>query len=314
MSAHRIVARLRDSQIDAAAVFGNIPADSSGLIAINAWRLSDAVHAFRASHPTRPIIVVLAGSDLYQSKTELESQQTLLTMSEATALVVAQAEALESIPDELRGKCKIIPKSVDLPATCQPKSDDDNGFEAIVVSNLRPEKDPLLAAEAALSLPGDSELRVTHYGIELDRELAEKARAAASLPNSRYRWLGSASHGQTLQVISSADLFINSSIFEGGANAVCEAIALGTPVLATRIPGNVGILGADYPGLYPAGDALALKALLLRCERCPEFVENLKMHCAKIAPTFLPESESRLWANLIHDLVAQESLAGCSPA
>ena len=44
-----------------------------------------------------------------------------------------------------------------------------------------------------------------------------------------------------------------------------EAVRSGTPVLASRVPGNVGMLGADYEGYFPHGDAAALAALLLRC-------------------------------------------------
>ena len=44
-----------------------------------------------------------------------------------------------------------------------------------------------------------------------------------------------------------------------------EAVRSGTPVLASRIPGNVGMLGTDYAGYFEPGDAAALAALLLRC-------------------------------------------------
>jgi hypothetical protein len=34
-----------------------------------------------------------------------------------------------------------------------------------------------------------------------------------------------------------------SSLAEGGANVIGEAAVVGIPVLASRIPGNVGLLG-----------------------------------------------------------------------
>ena len=60
-----------------------------------------------------------------------------------------------------------------------------------------------------------------------------------------------------------------SSRLEGGANVVSEAIVLGVPVLASNIPGNVGMLGADYPGYYTCGDAKALARLMGRAESEP---------------------------------------------
>ena len=305
MSAHRIVARLNALNVAARPVFGAVPAESCGLIAINGWRLSDAIHDFRKACPTKPVIVVLAGSDLYRSKSALDSQKTLRAMSEATVLVVAQSEALATVPEEFRGKCRVIPKSVELPQSPAPPSD-PSVLKAIVVSNLRPEKKPLLAARAALALPSDSRIRIDHYGMELDQELTAQAHAATLMQHSRYRWLSSVPHDDIMDAISSADLLINTSIFEGGANAVCEAVALRTPVLATRIPGNVGILGSDYPGLYPAGDAKSLTTLLNRCEQSGEFFDSLKTRCVELAPLFSPEYESRLWVDLVNELIKNQ--------
>ena len=52
---------------------------------------------------------------------------------------------------------------------------------------------------------------------------------------------------------------------EGGAHVVMEAIMSGTPVLASRIDGNVGMLGADYAGYFDCGDADQLAKALIEC-------------------------------------------------
>jgi glycosyltransferase involved in cell wall biosynthesis len=78
---------------------------------------------------------------------------------------------------------------------------------------------------------------------------------------------------------------------EGGANVVVEALTAGTPVLASRIAGNVGMLGADYDGYFPAGDAAALAALLQRALAEPAFCARLAGQCAARAPRFAPEAE-----------------------
>jgi glycosyltransferase involved in cell wall biosynthesis len=46
---------------------------------------------------------------------------------------------------------------------------------------------------------------------------------------------------------------------------VMEAVASGTPVLASRVDGNIGMLGPDYAGCFPWGDAEVLAALILCC-------------------------------------------------
>lgn len=79
---------------------------------------------------------------------------------------------------------------------------------------------------------------------------------------------------------------------EGGANVICEAVMAGTPVLASRIPGNVGMLGSDYAGYYPLGDEAALAELMLRAETDPEFYRRLADQCAARVPLFEPVREA----------------------
>ncbi len=65
---------------------------------------------------------------------------------------------------------------------------------------------------------------------------------------------------------------------EGGANVLSEALAASVPILATRIPGSVGILGPEYPGYFPVGDTEALAALLWRAETDRDFRAALRAH------------------------------------
>ncbi len=60
-----------------------------------------------------------------------------------------------------------------------------------------------------------------------------------------------------------------SSLSEGGANVISEAVVAGVPVLASRMDGNVGLLGGGYPGYFPVGDTPALARLLERLEQEP---------------------------------------------
>jgi glycosyltransferase involved in cell wall biosynthesis len=78
---------------------------------------------------------------------------------------------------------------------------------------------------------------------------------------------------------------------EGGANSVCEALATGVPVIASDIPGNVGMLGRDYPGYYPVGDTEALAFLLEKAERDEDFYRSLKMACEARRHLVSPERE-----------------------
>jgi len=89
---------------------------------------------------------------------------------------------------------------------------------------------------------------------------------------------------------------------EGSCNAMCEALALGVPVIASRISGLIGTLGDDYPGYFPAEDTQALAEQLRRAETDHAFLSELREHCGQAAKLLAPEREQQAWANLLAEL------------
>ena len=86
---------------------------------------------------------------------------------------------------------------------------------------------------------------------------------------------------------------------EGGANVISEAVVDGTPVIASRIPGSVGLLGDDYAGYFPVGDTESLMELLMRAESDATFYRLLRQQCASRARLFRPEEERQRWRLLL---------------
>jgi glycosyltransferase involved in cell wall biosynthesis len=79
-------------------------------------------------------------------------------------------------------------------------------------------------------------------------------------------------------------------------------VVAGLPVIASHIPGSVGLLGADYPGYYPVEDAAALRQMLLRAENDAAFYRSLEAGCAARQHLFTPEAELAGWVALLRDL------------
>ncbi|HET9642910.1 MAG TPA: glycosyltransferase [Burkholderiaceae bacterium] len=79
-----------------------------------------------------------------------------------------------------------------------------------------------------------------------------------------YRWMGGLPHSDTRLHLARSHALVHPSAMEGGANAVVEAIRSRVPVLASRIDGNVGLLGEDYKGYFPVDDDEALAELMCR--------------------------------------------------
>jgi glycosyltransferase involved in cell wall biosynthesis len=172
-----------------------------------------------------------------------------------------------------------------------------------LVSHLRAVKDPLAAAEAAAVLPADSPIEIVHVGDPLDPQLADRARGASDR-DGRYRWLGPVARERALALVAASDLFLLTSLAEGGANAVTEALACGTPVVSSRIEGSLGILGEDYPGFFEAGNRAALAALLERAAADSGFVAHLAGRCRDLAPLAHPATELSGWRALLDEIAA----------
>jgi glycosyltransferase involved in cell wall biosynthesis len=81
-------------------------------------------------------------------------------------------------------------------------------------------------------------------------------------------------------------------------------LRIGVPVLASRIPGNIGLLGAGYAGYFPVGDERALARALARAATDPRFYRTLRRQTAKLRPTVAPQAEARALLSVMRDATA----------
>jgi putative glycosyltransferase (TIGR04348 family) len=279
-------------QVELTQDYHDQPADL--LVALHARRSAESVRRFRAQHADTPVVLALTGTDLYPHLTKAD--QSILEL--ADRLIVLQRLGLHQLPPHLRGRARVIYQSVPpLPPVPPPQ----DHFDALLLAHLRPVKDPLLAAAAARLLPERSRIRIRHAGTVIDPDLAERA-AHENRNNPRYHWLGELPRPQALRLLASSRLLLLTSRHEGGANTVSEALAAGIPVLGTRIPGTIGILGADYPGYFPVGDPARLAQLLVRAETDEEWYQQLRRQCTALRTLVAPERERESWRQLLTEL------------
>ncbi|MBI3432681.1 MAG: TIGR04348 family glycosyltransferase [Hydrogenophilales bacterium] len=256
------------------------------MLALHARRSFASIRAFAERFPSRPLIVTLTGTDLYRDIHEDADAQQALEL--AHRLIVLQERGVDELAAHLVAKTRVIYQSApDIGRQPSPA----RTFEVLVIGHLRTEKDPFRAALATAYLPEHSSIRITHLGGALSEEMAETAEMAqAKLP--RWIWAGDVPHRTVLKRLARAHLLVISSVMEGGANVICEALAADVPVLASRMPGNIGMLGEDYPGYFPVGDERQLAELLAMAENDPDFYAALASHARQRRALMRPEQEA----------------------
>ena len=150
-------------------------------------------------------------------------------------------------------------------------------------------------------LRAESWIRVLQAGGAMSADMERRAQREQR-KNPRYRWLGNLPRGRALDLLRRSRLLVVSSLMEGGANVIGEAVVLGVPVLASRIPGNVGLLGGGYPGYFRPKDTQGLGRLMARAENDPAFLRRLERACAERSKLFRPAAERAAWRALISEL------------
>ncbi len=270
--------------------------DFDAMIALHARKSAEAVRATRQTHPTRPVAVALTGTDLYHDiHHDLAAQRSLQL---ADRLIVLHSGAARELPPRLRHKVRLVPQSA---PKARGKPPATRTFDVAVVAHMRKVKDPLRTARAARLLPADSRIRVLHAGRPLSDEMKRDA-LLEQHENPRYRWLGELPGWKARALIARSRLLAVTSEIEGGANVVSEALAAGTPVIASRIPAMEAILGRSYPGLFPLGSTEALARLLSRAERDPAFLAELRRRCRARRGVVSPARERAALRRLLAEL------------
>jgi putative glycosyltransferase (TIGR04348 family) len=274
------------------------------MLALHAARSADAIRAWADRRGSRGLGVVLTGTDLYG---EFAGQADVArSMNVAHQLVVLQDQAPLALAEHLRGKARVIyqstPSRQALPKTSR-------WLRAVTVGHLRAVKGVGTLFEAARRIGFREDIQLRHVG-EAEGRWADEARATeASCP--AYRWLGPVPHGEACRRIQRAHVLVHTSLAEGGAHVIMEAVRSGTPVLASRIPGNVGMLGVDYGGYFEPGDADRLARLLQQCrseqlrpgnDRAGTLLGDLRAQCDARAALFDPDIERRALLHLVQDL------------
>jgi putative glycosyltransferase (TIGR04348 family) len=265
------------------------------LLALHARRSAASVQAWTQAKGSRGLGLVLTGTDLYRDIGDDAQAQCSLAL--ASQLVVLQDLGLKALPEPFRAKARVIYQSA---STRQAMPKTARFLNAVMVGHLRQVKSPQTLFDTARLLAPESGIRISHIGEAGEPDLGELALGTVrDCPH--YRWLGALPHEATRRAIQRAHVLVHTSAMEGGAHVIMEAVCSGTPVLASRVDGNVGMLGDDYEGYFEHGNAAQLASLLQRC-RAGNLLGRLRDQCALRSPLFDPQAERQAVLRLVDDL------------
>jgi glycosyltransferase involved in cell wall biosynthesis len=182
----------------------------------------------------------------------------------------------------------------DIPAT-PPERDWSGRIELLTVGRLEPEKNPLLLVEALARLearrPGRYSLTWVGSGA-LESEVRKRASELGVAHNLRLR--GHVPFGSDLlDLYRRAHAFVHVSLTEGVPQVIIEALACGTPVVATDVGGVAAALDAGKAGiLAPPDDAEELVAGVLRLTDDADLRRRLTIRGLELARATSMEAEA----------------------
>jgi putative glycosyltransferase (TIGR04348 family) len=270
------------------------------LIALHARRSAASIAQWHAQCPNKPIVLVLTGTDLYRDIQTDDSAQRSLEL--ATALVVLQEQGLQELPAQHRAKAQVIYQSAPrLPAFAKPH----HPFTVAMVGHLRDEKDPLTFLKAVELLAHRNPIEFHHFGQMLDPKFIAPL-AATGWRNERYHWHNGVSPEAARAALQQAHLSVLTSHMEGGAHVILESVMAGTPVIASRVGGNLGMLGADYEGYFEPGNAEELAHLIDRAEQDRDWLERLHSQTKTRTCLFEPALEKTALLHLLKLLLPHQ--------
>jgi glycosyltransferase involved in cell wall biosynthesis len=212
--------------------------------------------------------------------------------------VVVQTQAAAGyFPQTWHQDIKIVPNVVKKPKR-RKQSSFDNITTIVTVGRLSPEKNHqaliLAFSEWVKQYP---DLRLNIYGEGPERNNLQRMIVDLSL-EKKISLPGATQDIQ--EALLAADLFVFPSLYEGFPNALCEAMAIGLPVVASNCSGNAEVIQDGVNGqLFSLSDPDALRESVLKLLQNPSQCKAIAKNAATITERYGPEKVYGLWDSLI---------------
>lgn len=222
------------------------------------------LHAYRSGRPwlaaqqttTIPYLVLLTGTDINNGFHDPKQRDVIKqTLSGAQAILLQNRLLIETFDQAhpaLRSKLHYLPPDIRLGnLPCDLRAKLSLHPEAVLLfcpASIRPVKSVLELLRACDPLAGQGlPFHLAFCGPILDQDYGQSFLDAVSARDWA-SYLGVIDPEAMAAALQSADLVINNSQHEGLSNALLEAAAVGTPILARNIAGNAALVESGVNG------------------------------------------------------------------
>jgi glycosyltransferase involved in cell wall biosynthesis len=228
------------------------------------WTLSGIIAWMTQFIHHLPFVVTVHGSDIYLgTRIRWIRWITKVILNKAAAVIAIShdlADRLVSL-DIPQNKISIIPEVIDIDRFLLNEQERENII--LFVGSLIPRKGCKFLIQSfsqiAKALP-DYQLYLVGEGAD---ETELKSLASGLQISEKVSFLGTRSREEIPHLMGRAKLFVLPSLEEGLGVVLMEAIASGTPCVASKVGGIPDIITPDVGVLVPPGDTEALTAAIL---------------------------------------------------
>jgi len=173
-------------------------------------------------------------------------------------------------------------------------------LQLIFIGNLNRVKDPFTLINTFYELSKKHECQLTIIGSDiLNGEVQDYARELGVY--DKIRWKGKLDYDNIPSELSSVDILLLTSLYEGQAVVVLEAFASGVIVVGTKV-GLLADIGDDVLTASP-GDAVGLANVIEELIRHPENISILQSKNRNYAETFSARWTFEEYKKLYNELI-----------
>jgi glycosyltransferase involved in cell wall biosynthesis len=231
----------------------------------------------------KPVVMTLHGGNL--PTFAYNHPRRISRLFAHATLITAPSQYLAIELQEFHGSITVIPNPLDLSAYNYERRHNPKPH-LIWLRTFHRIYDPSLAIKVLARITSRfPDAHLTMIGPDKDGSIAEVRADAERLGViDRVTFAGGVSKNEVPRLLSTGDIFLNTTTIDNSPVSVLEAMATGLDVVSTNVGGMTYLIDSEHDGLLvPPGDADAMSEAVMRLLNDPELASRLSANARKRA-------------------------------